>query len=329
VTGPSDDLFGRNHRSLWGDVWTQFRKHKLALVGTFVLIGLILMSFIGPLIYHVDPTDIDITATNSPPSCEHPFGTDNLGRDTLARVMFGGRVSLSVGIFAVLVAITVGTLIGALAGYFTRLDGPLMRLTDIFLALPLLPLLLVTIMLFRDTFRTAFGPEMGIFILIVFVIGILNWTATARVVRGQTLSVKEQEFIIRAGVHHLGDLRRCQSAPHPVPPHLSQYPKSRHRGGHSGCGRRDSDRVVPFVPGTRFSSRLSHLGQSVILRKRLSSIDPVCRSLARPVYLINRIERQLCRRRSPGRSGSQDPQGLATSIRLNESRPGSPAAPSS
>jgi peptide/nickel transport system permease protein len=198
VTGPSDDLFGRNHRSLWGDVWTQFRKHKLALVGTFVLIGLILMSFIGPLIYHVDPTDIDITATNSPPSCEHPFGTDNLGRDTLARVMFGGRVSLSVGIFAVLVAITVGTLIGALAGYFTRLDGPLMRLTDIFLALPLLPLLLVTIMLFRDTFRTAFGPEMGIFILIVFVIGILNWTATARVVRGQTLSVKEQEFIISA-----------------------------------------------------------------------------------------------------------------------------------
>ena len=198
MTGPSDDLFGRNHRSLWGDVWTQFRKHKLALVGTFVLIGLILMSFIGPLIYHVDPTDIDITATNSPPSCEHPFGTDNLGRDTLARVMFGGRVSLSVGIFAVLVAITVGTLIGALAGYFTRLDGPLMRLTDIFLALPLLPLLLVTIMLFRDTFRTAFGPEMGIFILIVFVIGILNWTATARVVRGQTLSVKEQEFIISA-----------------------------------------------------------------------------------------------------------------------------------
>jgi peptide/nickel transport system permease protein len=198
VTGPSDDLFGRNHRSLWGDVWTQFRKHKLALVGTFVLIGLILMSFIGPLIYHVDPTDIDITATNSPPSCEHPFGTDNLGRDTLARVMFGGRVSLSVGIFAVLVAITVGTLIGALAGYFTRLDGPLMRLTDIFLALPLLPLLLVTIMLFRDTFRTAFGPEMGIFILIVFVIGILNWMATARVVRGQTLSVKEQEFIISA-----------------------------------------------------------------------------------------------------------------------------------
>jgi peptide/nickel transport system permease protein len=198
VAAPSDDLLGKKHRSLWGDVWAQFRKHKLALFGSLVLIGLILMSFLGPLIYDVDPTYIDITATNSPPSREHPFGTDNLGRDTLARVMSGGRISLSVGIFAMLVAIIVGTLMGALAGYFARLDGPLMRLTDVFLALPLLPLLLVIIMLFRDTLRTAFGPEMGIFILIVFVIGMLNWMATARVVRGQTLSVKGHDFVISA-----------------------------------------------------------------------------------------------------------------------------------
>jgi peptide/nickel transport system permease protein len=112
--------------------------------------------------------------------------------------MAGGQVSLSVGISAMLVAIFVGTLVGALAGYFNRLDGPLMRLTDMFLALPLLPLLLVIIMLFRDTLRVAFGPEMGIFILIVFVIGILNWMATARVVRGQTLSVKENEYVTSA-----------------------------------------------------------------------------------------------------------------------------------
>ena len=198
VTRPSDGLLGKAHRSLWGDVWTQFRKHKLALFGVFVLVGLILTSFVGPLIYDVDPAYIDITATNSPPSREHPFGTDNLGRDTLARVMFGGRISLSVGLAAMLVSITIGTLVGALAGYFSRLDDPLMRLTDVFLALPLLPLLLVIIMLFRDSFRTAFGPEMGILILIVVVIGILTWMATARVVRGQTLSVKEQEFIISA-----------------------------------------------------------------------------------------------------------------------------------
>jgi peptide/nickel transport system permease protein len=198
VTGLSDDLFGKAHRSLWGDVWTQFRRHKLGLFGVFVLLGLILMSFVGPLIYDEDPAYIDITAANSPPSRAHPFGTDNLGRDTLARVMFGGRISLSVGIFAMLVAVTIGTLIGALAGYFTRVDGPLMRLTDIFLALPLLPLLLVIIMLFRDSFRTAFGPEMGIFVLIVLVVGILSWMTTARVVRGQTISVKEHEFMISA-----------------------------------------------------------------------------------------------------------------------------------
>ena len=195
---PSDDLFGAKQRTLWGDVWAQFRRHRPAVVGSVVLAGLILMSFAGPLIYDVDPTYIDVTVTNSPPTREHPFGTDNLGRDTLARVMFGGRISLSVGITAMLVAIIAGTLVGVLAGYFTRLDSPLMRLTDMFLALPLLPLLLVIIMLFRDALRTAFGPEMGIFFLIVFVIGILNWMATARVVRGQTLSVRENEFVISA-----------------------------------------------------------------------------------------------------------------------------------
>jgi peptide/nickel transport system permease protein len=193
-----DDLLGPEHRSLWRDVWTQFRKHKLAVLGVFVLLVLVLMSFVGPYIYDVDPAYIDIVDANQGPSAEHPFGTDNLGRDTLARVMAGGRVSLSVGISAMLVAIVVGTLVGALSGYYSRLDGPLMRLTDMFLALPLLPLLLVIIMLFRDSLRAAFGPEMGIFILIVFVIGILNWMATARVVRGQTLSVKEQEYVTSA-----------------------------------------------------------------------------------------------------------------------------------
>jgi peptide/nickel transport system permease protein len=193
----ADDIFGP-YRSLWGDVWVQFRKHTLAVLGMVILAILVLGSFVGPLIYNKDATYIDIAVANSGPTPEHPFGTDNLGRDTLARVMAGGRVSISVGIAAMLVAIIFGTVLGGLAGYYTRLDGPLMRLTDIFLALPLLPLLLVIIMLFRDTLRAAFGPEMGIFLLIVFVIGILNWMATARVVRAQTLSVKEQEFITSA-----------------------------------------------------------------------------------------------------------------------------------
>ncbi|MGR3780546.1 MAG: ABC transporter permease, partial [Albimonas sp.] len=110
----------------------------------------------------------------------------------------GGQVSLAVGVTAMLLSLLVGTLIGVLSGYFKRLDGPLMRFTDLFLALPLLPLLLVIIMLFRDMLRTAFGPESGIFILIVFVIGITSWMQTARIVRGDVLALKEREFVLAA-----------------------------------------------------------------------------------------------------------------------------------
>ena len=186
------------HRSLWGDVWLQFRKHKMGMVGVGIMVFLILFVLVGPLIYPTDPAHIDILAANSPPTAEHPFGTDNVGRDTLARVMAGGQISLAVGVSAMLLAIFLGSLIGCLAGYYSILDGPLMRLTDMFLALPLLPLLLVTILLFRDTLRVAFGPETGIFILIVTVIGVLNWMPTARVVRGEVLSIKEQEFVTAA-----------------------------------------------------------------------------------------------------------------------------------
>jgi len=186
------------HHSLWGDVWVQFRKHNLAMLGVGILAILVLGVTLGPLIYTVDPKYIDVTAANAQPSPEHIFGTDNLGRDTLARSMAGGQISLSVGITAMLIAIFFGTIIGLLAGYYSRLDGPLMRITDMFLALPQLPLLLVTIFLMRDTLRAIFGPELGIFMLIVFVIGILNWMSTARVVRAEVLSLKEQEFILAA-----------------------------------------------------------------------------------------------------------------------------------
>jgi peptide/nickel transport system permease protein len=186
------------YRSLWGDVWVQFRKHRLAMIGIGILTILVLGVTIGPLIYTVDAGYIDVTAANAQPSREHLFGTDNLGRDTLARSMAGGRISMSVGIVAMLIAMFFGTFIGLLAGYFPKLDGMLMRLTDMFLALPQLPLLLVTIMLFRDTLRGIFGPETGIFLLIVFVIGILNWMPTARVVRAEVLSIKEQEFVVAA-----------------------------------------------------------------------------------------------------------------------------------
>jgi len=186
------------HRSLWGDVWVQFRKHRLAMVGISILAILVLGVSFGPFIYTLDAKYIDVAVANSLPTPAHPFGTDNLGRDTLARVMAGGRISMAVGITAMMIAMFFGTTIGLLAGYYSKLDSPLMRITDMFLALPQLPLLLVTIFLLRDTLRAAFGPEAGIFMLIVFVIGILNWMATARVVRAEVLSIKEQEFILAA-----------------------------------------------------------------------------------------------------------------------------------
>jgi peptide/nickel transport system permease protein len=128
----------------------------------------------------------------------HPFGTDQLGHDMLAQVLQGGRISIAVGLTAMALSLFLGTFIGVLAGYFKRLDGILMRGTDLFLALPILPLLLVIIMLFRDTLRNMFGPETGIFILIVFIIGITSWMQTARIVRGDVLALKEREFILAA-----------------------------------------------------------------------------------------------------------------------------------
>ena len=186
------------HRSLWGDVWAQFRTHKGAVVGAVVFLFIVFIVVVGPYIHTLDPQYLDIRNKNLSPSWTHPMGTDNLGRDTFAQVMAGGRVSLLVGVVAMLLSLFVGAAIGVLAGFFKKLDGPLMRLTDLFLALPLLPLLLVIIMLFRDSLRSMFGPETGIFILIVFVIGITSWMQTARIVRGDVLTLKEQEFVVAA-----------------------------------------------------------------------------------------------------------------------------------
>ncbi len=182
----------------WPAVWRQFRRHKGALFGAFFLGLLLLACLVGPLLWRIDPAYIDIRARNASPSLAHPFGTDQIGRDTLARMLAGGRVSLAVGMVAMLISLGLGTLIGVLAGFFRWIDGPLMRLTDLFLALPLLPLLLLMVMLFRQPLNTAFGPEGGIFILMVTAIGLTSWMPTARIVRGDVLALKEREFILAA-----------------------------------------------------------------------------------------------------------------------------------
>jgi len=185
----------RPPRSLWKDAWWQFRRHHLAMVALGTLGFLIVFTLLGPLVYHTPIDVIDFTLSLKGPSADHLLGTDDLGRDLLARAMFGGRISIAVGLTSVLIAITLGTTIGAAAGFFNRMDNPLMRLTDLFLSLPVLPLLLVIIYLFRDSLRTAFGPELGIFLMIVGVIGVLNWMPVARLVRASFLSLKQKEFV--------------------------------------------------------------------------------------------------------------------------------------
>jgi peptide/nickel transport system permease protein len=192
----SEPVLRRPARSLWSDAWRQFRRHRLAMLGVFVFATLIALTLVGPFIYRTPTDAIDYSQGLLGPSIAHPFGTDDLGRDLLARALIGGRVSMAVGVVAVLIAITLGTLIGAVAGFFGgQVDGLLMRLTDLFLALPQLPLLLMTIYLFRDLLRKVFGPELGIFLLIVSVIGMLNWMPLARLVRAAFLSLKQKEFI--------------------------------------------------------------------------------------------------------------------------------------
>ncbi|MEM9524730.1 MAG: ABC transporter permease [Pseudomonadota bacterium] len=189
----------RQARSQWWDVWDQFKTHKGALFGLFFFLLVIAFVYLGPFVWDVDPTYSNIRERNSRPSWAHPLGTDQIGRDMLARMMSGGQVSIAVGLSAMSLSLLLGATIGVIAGYFRRLDGLLMRFTDLFLALPLLPLILVAVLLFRESLAAAFGPEGGVFVLIVVLIGITSWMQTARIVRSDVLSLKEREFVLAAG----------------------------------------------------------------------------------------------------------------------------------
>ncbi len=178
------------------EAWRRFRKHKLAVGSAVVLAIMILAVLFGPLIWTVPIDEIDFTARLQGPSMEHPFGTDDLGQDLLARVLYGGRISLAVGFAAMGVAVTVGVLVGAIAGMSKGpVDVALMWVTDLFLSLPQLPLLLLIIYLFRDALAEVVGQELGVFIMIVAVIGLFNWMQVARLVRAQFFSLREKEFV--------------------------------------------------------------------------------------------------------------------------------------
>lgn len=178
------------------EAWRRFKRHRLAVASSVILGIMILAVLLGPLLWKAPINDIDFAAKLQGPSWKHPLGTDDLGQDLLARMLYGGRISLAVGLAAMSVAIGVGVLIGAIAGISRgSVDAFLMWLADLFLSLPQLPLLLLLIYFFREPLRAIAGPEFGIFLLIVVVIGGFRWMPVARLVRAQFFSLREKEFV--------------------------------------------------------------------------------------------------------------------------------------
>ena len=181
----------------------RFRKHKMALFGTALLVGLLAFVVIGSFIvpYERAITPIVLEKLRAP-SAEHPFGTDQIGQDVLARAIYGGQLSLIIGVSAMLLSITVGTMVGAVAGYYGGLiDSLLMRLTEAVMTIPRLFLLLVLAKAFggRVPAINLFGREFsGGVVVIIVVIGITSWTSLARIVRAQILSIRQMEFVTAA-----------------------------------------------------------------------------------------------------------------------------------
>jgi peptide/nickel transport system permease protein len=194
----AETVFTVKPRSHWRSVWMQFRRHRGAMAGATIITLILVGVLLGPWLWPLEATHIDYKARNLFMTAAHPLGTDEIGRDMLARMMAGGKISLGVGVTAMAIAVLLGTTVGILAGFFRSFDGPLMRLTDLFLALPLLPLLLVMVMLFREALASRFGPETGTFMLIVAAIGVTSWMQTARIVRAEVLAIKQREFVLAA-----------------------------------------------------------------------------------------------------------------------------------
>ena len=167
-------------------VWQLFRRNRLAIAGMGIVLLIFLMAAMCPLIARYDPGDVKVDAKLIGPCVEHPLGTDHLGRDVLSRMLYGARISLSVGFVAIGISIAIGIFVGAIAGYYGRwLDAALMRFVDVMMCFPAFFLILTVIALL--------GPNI---INVMIVIGITSWMGTARLVRAEFLSLKEREFVL-------------------------------------------------------------------------------------------------------------------------------------
>jgi peptide/nickel transport system permease protein len=186
----------RMHRSIWQITLQQFLRHRMAVLSAFVLVAIILSAVLAPVFSPQDPLKTQAGNKLQPPSREHIFGTDDMGRDVFSRILYAGRVSLTVGFLATFVSLILGLIIGGLAGFFGGwLDNLLMRVTDLFLSFPTLFVLILLSALLRETDLNFLRSGM---LPVVFVIAILSWMGLARLVRASFLSLREQEFVVAA-----------------------------------------------------------------------------------------------------------------------------------
>lgn len=178
-------------------IWHRFKKNSLSVIGLIVILSLAIIAILAPFISPYEPTKIDVYNVLARPSIAHPFGTDELGRDILSRMIWGSRASLKVGFIAVGIAITIGTALGAIAGYYGgKIDAVLMRFVDIMLAFPTFFLILAVIAIVEPSIST-----------IMIIIGLTGWMDVARLVRAEFLTLKERDFILAAKAIGTSDAR--------------------------------------------------------------------------------------------------------------------------
>jgi len=198
-------------RSQWWDVWDQFKTHRGAMISAVVFLIILFAVVFGEALWHFDATFIDIRSRNQGPSWAHPLGTDEIGRDILVRLLYGGRISLIVGLTAAFASAVIGTMVGLLAGYYGgRIDAFLMRTTDGVIALPLLPLLIVLAALDLGKIglpeALATSENISLYRIIV-IVALVGWTTVARLVRGTALSLRERQFVLAAEAQGASALR--------------------------------------------------------------------------------------------------------------------------
>jgi oligopeptide transport system permease protein len=200
-TSPARARAAISSQSPTGQALARLRANRLAVLGALLLLAIAVACFVVPALFDLDPISVDLSRHQEPPSVSHPFGTDNLGRDYLARVLIGGRTSLLIGLVATLASVTLGVFVGAVAGYFGgRLDEVLMRLVDFLYGIPYMFLVILVMLMFSETAR---GEALPVF----FALGLVQWLTMARVVRGQVLTLRRREYVLAAQLLGASDAR--------------------------------------------------------------------------------------------------------------------------